>query len=129
MISDPIGDMITRIRNGYLASRQEVIMPHSKIKQSLAEILLKEGYLKKIEVEKGTAKSMKLTLKYERKNPAVTEVKRISKPGRRIYVKAKKIRPVFSGLGVIILSTPKGLMTGKEAKKKNMGGETICRVF
>jgi small subunit ribosomal protein S8 len=129
MISDPIGDMLTRIRNGYLASRQEVIVPHSKIKQSLAEILLKEGYLKKIEVEKQVPKSMKLTLKYEGKSSAMTQVKRISKPGKRIYVKAKEIRPVLSGLGVIILSTPKGLMTGKEAKKKNMGGEAVCRVY
>jgi len=128
MVSDPIADMLTRIRNGYLASLRRATLPYSKINESLAQILVREGYLSKIKVEDGSQKKLKLVLKYQDEKPAVTSIERISKPGRRIYIQAKQIRPVLSGLGMMILSTPEGLLTNKEAKKKNLGGEVICRL-
>jgi small subunit ribosomal protein S8 len=128
-MTDPIGDLLTRIRNGYLASHSEVEVPYSKIKNQLAEIFVSQGYLEKAKSAGGKKKKLVLVLKYLGKKPAVTKIKRISKPGRRIYLKAKEIRPVLSGLGTIILTTPAGLMTGQEARKKKLGGEVICCIW
>jgi len=129
MISDPIGDMLTRIRNGFLASQRQIVVPHSKIKENLAQILTKNGYLKKIEVEGKDKKNLNLTLRYEGKKPAIVQIKRVSKPGRRVYIKSKQIKPVLSGLGIMVISTPTGMMTGKQAFKENLGGEVICQVW
>ena len=130
MISDPIGDMLTRIRNGYQARHGEVKLPYSKIKKELAEVLVKAGFLKAVEVEKGQPNQLVLDLKYkEGKKPALSNLERISKPSRHLYLKATEIKPVFSGLGIAVISTSRGLMTGRAAKKLNLGGEIICRIW
>lgn len=130
MLSDPIADMLIRIKNGYQARKNTIDVPYSKIKEKIGQILVKEGYLKELAVNsKGQIKVLKLELKYKGKEPAMTEVKRISKPGQRIYVKTPRIPRVRFGFGITILSTPKGVMTGKEAKNKALGGEVICQVW
>ena len=130
MISDPIGDMITRIRNGYQASRGEIKVPYSQFKERLADLLVREGYLKRTVVEKEKHRVLKITLKYRPgKKPAVTQIKRFSRPGKRVYTDYKNIPYALSGLGRVIISTPKGLMIGKEARKKKLGGEIICQVW
>jgi len=131
MISDPIADMLTRIRNGYLVRKKTVEVPYSQIKEEMAKILMKEKFLAKTEVqgEKPAEKKIVCQLKYEGKKPALTDIKRISKPGLRFYAKANKIPPVRLGFGISIVSTPAGLMTDREARKKNLGGEVICQVW
>ncbi len=137
VVTDPIADFLIRIKNGYLARKDSVEMPSSKIKENLATILVKEGYLQsskvKTEKSKGKGKEIKtllLKLKYEGKRPALTEVRRISKPGVRIYTKMKNIPKVRRGQGgLTILSTPQGLLTHQEAEKKNQGGEIICQIW
>ncbi len=131
VVSDPIADMLTRIKNAYLAGKRTVEIDSSKTLKAIAKIILKEGYLKSIEEEKIKKgfKKLKLTLKYKSHRPSLTKIKRISKPGVRIYVKVNKIPRVREGIGVTIVSTPKGLMTDKEAKKANLGGEIICQIW
>lgn len=129
MVSDPLGDLLTQIRNGYLVSHQEVKLPYSKLKERLAAILVQEGFLKSQTLEKENQPILVLGLKYRGKKPAVVQVKRISKPGRRIYLPAKKIKPLLSGLGVRIISTPVGFLTDKQARRKNLGGEVICQIW
>lgn len=130
-MTDPIGDFLTRIRNGYLAGKKTIEVPHAKIKEKIGEILVKEGYLKGMEVEgkKPQEKKLVLSLKYPKKKPAIIGIKRVSKPGVRLYAKTDKIPRVRWGKGLVILSTPGGLMTDKEAKKKKLGGEVICQVW
>lgn len=130
-MTDPIADMITGIRNGYLARKKVVTVPYSLIKAELAKILVKENFLTMMETEGKTPseKKINLGLRYENKEPAVTGIKRISKPGRRVYARADKIPIVRLGFGATLVSTPLGLMTDKEAKKKNLGGEIICQVW
>jgi len=130
-MTDPIGDMIARIKNGYIASLKEVKVPYSKIKENLAKTLLNQRYLKEVAVEeeeKGK-KIISLTLGYKSKKPLITEIKRISKPGRRKYLRASKITRPIVGLGTMILSTSLGILDGREARKKNLGGEIICHVW
>lgn len=136
MITDPIADMLIRIKNGYLAGKKLVEVPFSKIKQSIAQILVKEGYLKNARLEvidsgkkKQVKKNLILELRYKDGRPALTDVKRVSKPGVRIYLKSKEISKPKFGLGITIVSTSKGIMTHKEAKKRNLGGEIICEVW
>lgn len=136
MMTDPIADMLTRIRNASLIHKKEVSLPYSKIKFGIANILVKEGYLKKAEEStqpapsgKGTHPYMVLTLQYNGSMPAITHIKRISKPGHRRYIKKDEIEKVLSGFGVAILSTPKGLLTNIEARKEEVGGELICEVY
>jgi len=131
VVSDPIADMLTRIKNAYLAGKRTVETDSSEILKAIAKIILKEGYLKSMEEEKIKKgfKKLKLTLKYKSHRPSLTKIKRISKPGVRIYVKVNKIPRVREGIGVTIVSTPKGLMTDKEAKKANLGGEIICQIW
>lgn len=131
MITDPIGDMLIRIKNGYRARKQVVKVPYSSQKETIAKVLVKEGYLEKSQVasQKSKVKTLELTLKYEGKKPALEGVRRVSKPGVRIYARKDKIPKVKFGLGITIVSTPKGIMTGKEAQKKNLGGEVICQVW
>ena len=130
---DPISDMLTRIRNAQAIGRPTVDIPFSKIKFSLAEILAKDGFAKKAEKKgRGIKKKIEIELLYEDKKntiPKIGQLKRISKPGKREYIKAKDIRPILGGRGINIISTSKELMTGKEAKKKGLGGEVLCEIW
>lgn len=127
---DPIADLISRIKNGYQARKKIVLVPHSKIKENLCRILIRYGFLKTLKINKEKAGSvMELDLKYDRKIKAVTAIKIVSKPGLRVYRKAGEIPRVKMGPGITIVSTSAGLMTGKEAQKKNLGGEVICQVY
>lgn len=129
-MTDPISDMLTRIRNGQAASKAEVLVAFSKIKYQIAKILEQEGFIESAEKKgKGFRKNIKIVLKYIDKNPVIIGLKRISKPGQRIYLSAKKIRPARGGLGIAIISTPQGLMVNKKARKKNLGGEIICEIW
>ena len=128
---DPISDMLTRIRNAGQSQQPAVLVPHSKIKESIANVLKQEGYVSAVEVAapEKTTKSIKLQLKYQGKKTVLEGLRRISTPGRRIYVGATEIPRVRGGLGVAVLSTPEGVMSGTEAKKKNLGGELLCFVW
>ena len=129
-MTDPIADFLTRIRNAYLVKKTRVEMPYSQTKESLAKILESAGYLEKTEVKKSQPhKVLRLTLHYVNKLPALSGLERLSKPGRRLYIRANSIRPVLSGSGFAIISTSQGLMTSKEARKKGIGGELVCKVW
>jgi len=131
MMTDPISDMLTRIRNAAMVKAHEVEMPLSRMKFAIAKILEAEGYLTKVEtVEINGRPILKATLKYDDAGEVrVSNLKRISKPGRRVYVKADDLRAIRSGFGLAILSTPNGLMTSMEARKRRLGGELICEVY
>jgi len=126
---DPISDMLARIRNAAMAQLPEVEMPHSKMKEAIARILLKEGYISDVSVTGGKIKTLKIRLKYQGKRSVIEDLKRVSKPGCRIYVGFDEIPRVRGGLGIAILSTPKGIMTGAEARRKRVGGELLCLVW
>jgi len=127
---DPISDMLTRIRNAGRALLPTVEMPHSNIKESIGQILKKEGYIADVAVEgKAAKKSIKLKLKYEGKKNVIEGLKRVSSPGLRRYVGATEIPRVRGGLGVAVVSTSEGLMTGTQARKKNIGGELLCYIW
>lgn len=128
-MTDPISDMLTRIRNAGLALRPTVEVPHSRIKENIASILKKEGYVAGVEVEGKGIKTLKLKLKYQGKKTVIEGLRRISKPGLRHYVGADEIPRVRGGLGVAVISTPEGVMSGTEARKKNLGGEVVCYVW
>lgn len=134
--SDPIADMLTRIRNVAISSGTMVSMPSSKIKVEIAQILLEEGFIESFDVVEGSQphlKVLRLRLKYigERRNrrPLITGLERVSRPGRRVYTKTTDIPWVLSGIGVAILSTPKGVMTDQRARKMGVGGEILCKVW
>jgi small subunit ribosomal protein S8 len=126
---DPISDLLTRIRNAGLAQHAEVVIPHSKMKESISQILKDEGYISSVTVEGTTIKRMKLRLKYQGKQNVIVGLKQVSSPGLRRYVSSSEIPRVLGGMGVAILSTPKGLLTGTEARKQNIGGELVCFVW
>jgi small subunit ribosomal protein S8 len=128
---DPISDMLARIRNAGRALQPAVEVPHSKIKESIANVLKQEGYVSAVEVASPakSRKNIKLQLKYQGKKTVLEGLRRISSPGRRVYVGATEIPRVRGGLGVALLSTPEGVMSGVEAKKKNLGGELLCFVW
>ena len=126
---DPISDMLTRIRNAQRALLPAVEIPHSKMKESIAHILKKEGYVSELTVAGKPFKTIKLQLKYQGKKSVIEGIKRISRPGLRRYVGATDIPRVRNGLGVSLLSTPEGVMTGTQARKKNLGGELLCYVW
>ena len=131
-MSDPIADMLTRIRNANTAKHDTVDIPASKMKTAIAEILLKEGYIKKIDIEEVDGfKSIHITLKYgrDKNEKIITGLKRISKPGLRVYANANELPKVLGGLGVAIVSTSKGILTDKEARKQNVGGEVLAFVW
>lgn len=130
-ITDPIADMLTRIRNGLIAKKEVVMVPASKMKKSLAEILKNEGYIADFEmVESGVQGEIKITLKYGPKGEKViTNIKRISKPGLRVYCEADKLPKVLGGLGIAIISTSQGVMTCKEAREKHIGGEVLAYIW
>jgi len=131
MLTDPIADMLTRIRNAVAARQAKVDVPASKLKMEIARILKEEGYILNYkETQEGSRKLIRIYLKYSpTKVPAITHLERVSKPGRRIYVGADEIPPVHGGLGISILTTSRGVMTGKQARKLRVGGELICRVW
>jgi small subunit ribosomal protein S8 len=126
---DSISDMLTRVRNASRAQLPVVEMPHSKLKESIAHILKKEGYVADVTVEGKPFKSMKLKLKYQGKKGVIEGLQRVSRPGLRRYVGATEIPRVRGGLGVAVLSTPEGVMSGTSARKKNLGGELLCYVW
>ena len=131
-MSDPIADMLTRIRNANTAKHDTVDVPASKMKISIAEILLKEGYIKSFElVDAGSFKNIHITLKYgkDKNEKIITGLKRISKPGLRVYANTEELPKVLGGLGVAIISTNQGVITDKEARKENVGGEVLCFVL
>jgi small subunit ribosomal protein S8 len=123
---DPISDMLTRIRNAQRALLPTVELPHSKIKESIAHILKKEGYVGEVAVEGKGLKTIKLRLRYQGKKSVIEGLRRVSRPGLRRYVGATEIPRVLGGLGVAVVSTPEGVMTGTAARKKNLGGELLC---
>ncbi len=127
---DPITDMLNRIRNAQAVLHPTVSLPFSNLKYEVAKILAKQGFIEKIEKRgRKTRKLLLLTLKYDDKAPVITGLKRISKPGRRLYLSTKQIKAVREGYGIAIISTPKGLMTDKEARKKKLGGEILCEIW
>jgi small subunit ribosomal protein S8 len=127
--TDPIADMFTRIRNAIAVNKHEVSMPHSKIKEAVAKILADNGFLTGLSVNGDGLKTLNITINAEDANAAITEIDRLSKPGRRLYVNADKIPTVKRGRGIVIISTSSGVMTGKEARAKRLGGELIGQVF
>ena len=129
--ADPVGDMITRIRNAQMRSLSSVKIPGSKFRASILDVLKKEGYISdyKFLTDVNDKNSLTVNLKYDNGNPVIKEIKRVSKPGRRIYAKATSISKIQNGLGLAILSTSIGIMSDSDARNKNVGGEIICRVF
>ena len=129
-LSDPIGDMIARIKNAQLRSHKKVNLPSSNFKIKIADILKKEGFIKDFKVENIDNKStLFLELKYHSGNPVISAFERVSKPGRRIFSSAASLPKINNGLGIAIVSTPKGVMTDIDARKNRVGGEIICKVF
>ncbi|MFZ5926279.1 MAG: 30S ribosomal protein S8 [Acidobacteriota bacterium] len=131
MVSDPIADMLTRIRNGLKAKFPKVDVPSSKLKLEIARILKDEGYILNYKiVDEGSHKAIRVYLKYQDNGaPVISHLERVSRPGCRVYAGSREIPKVLGGLGVSILTTPKGVMTGKEARRQNVGGELLCRVY
>jgi small subunit ribosomal protein S8 len=128
--TDPIADMLTRIRNAINVRKSEVSMPHSNVKEAVATLLKKSGFVSNVKVSDATiGKTMTITINGEHENARITEISRMSKPGRRYYVGADAIPTVKRGRGIVIVSTSKGMMTGAEAKKSGLGGELICKVY
>ena len=129
-MTDPITDMLNQIRNAQAVGKTEVLIPLSKIKNEIANLLSKEGFVGEVKkAMKGKMKALKITLKYEDGEPAIEGLKRVSKPGQRIYESVYAIKRVRGGYGMSIVSTSKGLMTNREAKKQKLGGEIICQIW
>ena len=131
MVNDPIADMLTRIRNASMVRHRRVVMPHSKMKESIAKILTDEGFISGYTVvEENPQSNLVMGMKYTGKgDPVITGLERVSKPGRRIYMGYREIPWVRSGLGLSLVSTPKGVMTGRQARREQVGGEIICNVW
>jgi small subunit ribosomal protein S8 len=128
--TDPIADMLTRIRNAINVRKAEVVLPHSKAKEAVAQLLKSNGFITGVKVtDASIGKTLSLTIREERDNAAITEIVRLSKPGRRYYASVKEIPTVKRGRGIVIISTSRGMMTGQDAKKAGIGGELICRVY
>ena len=129
-LSDPIGDMIVRIKNAQLRNHKAVELPSSKFKISISEILKSEGYIIDYKINDDAKKpTLLINLKYHSGNPVISTIERISKPGRRIFSSAESLPKINNGLGIAIISTPKGVMTDLDARKQKVGGEIICKVF
>lgn len=128
--TDPIADMLSRIRNAIAVGKNEISLPHSKLKQMVADILAENRFIDGVEVEQSElGKKLKITIYQLEQGPAITEISRLSKPGRRWYSSAHDIPIVKRGRGIVVVSTSKGMMTGKQAKSKQLGGELICKVY
>ena len=130
-LSDPLGDMLTRIRNGQKAGMQSVASPASKLRANVLDVLKREGYIRGYQQSDGDSGGIefRIELKYHEGHPVIREISRVSRPGRRVYSKVTEIPRVFNGLGISILSTPRGVMSDNEARAANVGGEVLCRVF
>jgi|1185.fasta_scaffold224245_1 small subunit ribosomal protein S8 len=132
-MTDPIADLLTRIRNAMRAGHDSVEVPSSHMKESLIKVLIAEGYLqdvKKVKAKEGFGELLKIQIRFDKqRRPVITGLRRISRPGRRVYVGVDEIAPIRRGLGVNVLSTPKGLLVDREAKKAKVGGELICSVW
>jgi len=130
-MSDPLGDMLTRIRNGQRAGKTQITAPASKLRSNVLEVLKREGYIRDFRLgqdDKGFGQIV-VELKYHDGAPVIREIARVSKPGRRVYSKIKELPRFYNGLGIMILSTPRGVMADHEARAANIGGEVLCRVF
>ena len=129
-LSDPIGDMIARIKNAQLRNHKKIQLPSSKFKVKIAEVLKSEGYIIDYKVSQESNKPyLEISLKYNSGNPVISSIQRVSKPGRRIFSRAESLPKINNGLGIAIISTPKGVMTDIDARKQKIGGEIICKVF
>ncbi len=130
-LTDPLGDMLTRIRNGLMRGKGKISSPNSKLRARVLDVLQSEGYIRGYsEVDFGNGKSeLEIELKYFEESPVIREISRISKPGRRVYASVKNIPNVANGLGIAILSTPKGVMADHDAREQNVGGEVLCQIF
>jgi small subunit ribosomal protein S8 len=130
MVNDPVGDLLAQIKNASMARLQIIEVPHSRMKHSVAKILSQEGYIGTVEIV-GTEpkRTLRIGMKYQGDEPVITGVKRISKPGLRLYVNRNTIPTVVGGMGIALVSTPQGVMTGKDAKKKGIGGEILCTIW
>lgn len=130
-MSDPLGDMLTRIRNGQTAGKSVVVSPASKLRSNVLEVLIREGFIRgysSAEVRKGISE-LTIELKYHEGEPVIREIQRVSRPGRRVYSKIKDLPRSYNGLGIQILSTPRGILSDNEARAANVGGEVLCQVF
>lgn len=130
-MTDPLGDMLTRIRNGQRARKSMVTSPASKLRTNVLEVLKREGFIRSFsqrEVRRGISE-IEIELKYHEGDPVIREISRVSKPGRRVYSGIKELPRVYDGLGISILSTPRGVLSDSEARDQNVGGEVLCRVF
>jgi small subunit ribosomal protein S8 len=129
-MTDPVADMIIRIKNALLARHAEVAIPHSKLNEAIGRILEKQGYVGEIEIKKdGAQPTMMIKLRYNGKAPVITDVRRLSKPGRRLYASSKKIPKTLGGYGITIVSTSRGVFTDAEARQQNVGGELLCQIW
>jgi len=130
-LTDPLGDMLTRIRNAQKAGMPSVSTPGSKLRASVLEVLKREGYIRGFSENRAetTQAEFKIELKYHEGSPVIREISRVSKPGRRVYSKVADLPRVYNGLGISILSTPRGVLSDNEARAANVGGEVLCRVF
>ena len=129
-LTDPIGDMISRIKNAHMRNHKKVKLPSSKFKMKIVDVLKSEGYIIDCKVISDSGKdNILIDLKYNSGNPVINSIQRVSKPGRRIFSSAESLPKVSNGLGIAIISTPKGVMTDQEARKNQVGGEIICKVF
>ncbi|MBM3188694.1 MAG: 30S ribosomal protein S8 [Chloroflexi bacterium] len=129
-VSDPIGDMLTRMRNGINVRQRTVVMPSSRMKEAVARVLKDEGFIQRYEVIRDARfPALRITLKYDGRDPVVRGLRRVSKPGCRMYTKVKDIPWIKSGLGIVILSTPRGVISGQEARRLKVGGEVLCEVW
>jgi small subunit ribosomal protein S8 len=130
-LTDPVGDLLTRIRNGQRANKPAITAPASKLRESVLRVLEREGYIRgfeRVAVRPGV-EELKIELKYNEGEPVINKIERVSKPGRRVYAKIKDLQKVYNGLGISILSTPRGVMSDAEARQANVGGEVLCQVF
>ena len=129
MLSDPVSDFLCRLRNAAQAQHPDVTLPHSRLKQSLAEVLKAEGYLTEVSVEGTTRKTLRVKLKFAGRKSVIEGLRRLSTPGRRVYAGVDNIPKVRGGLGVVVLSTSAGVLTDREARRRKLGGELLCSVW
>ena len=130
-LSDPIGDMIARLKNAQMRNHRKIVLPSSKFKVKIADVLKKEGFIidYKVNENEENKSNLEINLKYNHGSPVISTIERISKPGRRIFSRAESLPKINNGLGIAIISTPKGVMTDIDARKEKVGGEIICKVF
>jgi small subunit ribosomal protein S8 len=128
-LSDPLGDMLTRIRNGQAAHKAAVTSPASRLRENVLDVLAREGYIRGYNREEGSQGALSIELKYHNGSPVIRQLKRVSRPGRRVYSGVKDLPRVYNGLGIAIVSTPRGVMSDADAREAHIGGEILCTVF